>query len=107
MTTDLQSTIGTTTTDESGSGSTSATVEAVSPRKPSFPPKPSMTSPTFPSSTKPKGMQLGGTKSQQKIVSAVLAEEWADEAADGNPSPWGTDDLIDINADQDDWSMFY
>jgi SCY1-like protein 1 len=50
--------------------------------------------------SKPKGMQLGGH------VSSTLshAAEWAAEAEVEAPNPWGNDDLMDINADQDDWS---
>lgn len=53
-------------------------------------------------------MQLGANKVPTGVASAALASKLADEVAaseginDGNP--WGTDDLIDINADQDDWS---
>ena len=45
-------------------------------------------------------MQLGGH------VSSTLshAAEWAAEAEVEAPNPWGNDDLMDINADQDDWS---
>jgi len=52
--------------------------------------------------SKPKGMQLGGH------VSSTLshAAEWAAEAEVGTSNPWGNDDLMDVNADQDDWSAF-
>lgn len=45
-------------------------------------------------------MQLGGH------VSSTLshATEWAAEAEVEMSNPWGTDDLMDVNADQDDWS---
>jgi SCY1-like protein 1 len=47
-----------------------------------------------------KGMQLGGHKA---LASAAIADDIAaSEGLDGNP--WGTDDLMDVNADQDDWS---
>lgn len=74
-----------------------------------------VTSPSFVSATRPsassraKGMQLGANKVPTGVASAALASKLADEVAaseginDGNP--WGTDDLIDINADQDDWSQ--
>ncbi|KAI0829897.1 ARM repeat-containing protein [Trametes gibbosa] len=53
-----------------------------------------------------KGMQLGATKVPSSISSIP---DWAEEAAaevdsshEGNP--WGNDDLMDVNADEDDWS---
>ncbi|KAI0717280.1 hypothetical protein C8T65DRAFT_726309 [Cerioporus squamosus] len=63
----------------------------------------SLTSPS-----KGKGMQLGATK----VLSHVPAiPDWAEEAAaeiETSPSanPWGNDDLMDVNADEDDWSAF-
>lgn len=51
--------------------------------------------------SKSKGMQLGANR----VPAAVLAEQWAEESS-SNDNPWGNDDLIDINADQDDWSSF-
>lgn len=52
------------------------------------------------SNSKSKGMQLGGH------VSSTLshATEWAAEAEIETHNPWGNDDLMDVNADQDDWS---
>jgi SCY1-like protein 1 len=55
-------------------------------------------------------MQLGTNKVSASLATASLAAQLTEEAAaeegtDGNP--WGTDDLIDINADQDDWSKLY
>ena len=50
-------------------------------------------------------MQLGASKVP---AAASLAVQWEEEAAaeEGiQDNPWGTDDLIDINADEDDWSM--
>ena len=32
------------------------------------------------------------------------AAEWAAEAEVETSNPWGNDDLMDVNADQDDWS---
>ena len=57
------------------------------------------------SASKGKGMQLGATK---MATSASSVPDWAEEAAaelettKGNP--WGNDDLMDVNADDDDWS---
>lgn len=58
--------------------------------------------------SKTKGMQLGATKTP---ISSQISVDWAEEAAaeaeaeeTGGANPWGTDDLMDVNADQDDWS---
>ncbi|KAG6862350.1 hypothetical protein C0995_016048 [Termitomyces sp. Mi166 len=55
--------------------------------------------------SRPKGMQLG-PKVPLSTTSAVVAEQWADDTT--YPvrieNPWGNDDLIDVNADEDDWS---
>ncbi|OCH90251.1 ARM repeat-containing protein [Obba rivulosa] len=55
-----------------------------------------------------KGMQLGAHKVPASVSAAALAAEWADEAvADAAQiNYWGSDDLMDVNADQDDWSAF-
>ncbi|KAF8893945.1 hypothetical protein BD779DRAFT_1753347 [Infundibulicybe gibba] len=53
-----------------------------------------------------KGLQLGANKTPQ---SRVLAEQLAEEIEAGereDSNPWGNEDLIDVNADQDDWSAF-
>lgn len=55
-------------------------------------------------------MQLGANKVPGGISISALADQLADEAAasasvEGNP--WGSDDLIDVNADDDDWSEFH
>ncbi|KAI0344760.1 ARM repeat-containing protein [Trametopsis cervina] len=62
------------------------------------------------SSSKAKGMQLGASKIP---ASSQVAVDWAEEAAaeaeaegSGQANAWGTDDLMDVNADQDDWSAF-
>jgi len=66
----------------------------------------STATPSTSSTSAVKGMQLGKGKTPASVASAALAAQLAEEVAmtepDGNP--WGTDDLIDINADQDDWS---
>ena len=54
-------------------------------------------------------MQLGASKVPANILAEELAQEVAAEVAAEDHidhNPWGTDDLIDINADQDDWSTF-
>ncbi|KAG6829451.1 hypothetical protein H0H92_004511 [Tricholoma furcatifolium] len=55
-----------------------------------------------------KGMQLGGNRLPISATATILAEQWADEATESAAAdnPWGNDDLIDINADEDDWSAF-
>lgn len=51
-------------------------------------------------------MQLGANKVPAGVSAAALPAELADEAAadSGDANPWGSEDLIDVNADQDDWS---
>ncbi|KAF7321448.1 Protein kinase domain-containing protein [Mycena kentingensis (nom. inval.)] len=60
-----------------------------------------------PTPSKGKSMQLGAHKVSAAAAAAALAQQLAEEAAadnvDGNP--WG-DDLMDVNADEDDWSAF-
>lgn len=59
------------------------------------------------SSSRAKGMQLGASKVPAGLAAASLAAQLAEEAATEEgvqDNPWGTDDLIDINADEDDWS---
>ncbi|KAG2091950.1 uncharacterized protein F5147DRAFT_722621 [Suillus discolor] len=48
-----------------------------------------------------KGLQLGGNKAP----TSTLADEVANEAGQGSSRLWN-DDLIDINADEGDWSAF-
>ena len=57
-------------------------------------------SPSEVGGSKPKGMQLGG-----HVPSTLShAAEWAAEVEVEPSSLWGNDDLMDVNADQDDWS---
>jgi SCY1-like protein 1 len=68
---------------------------------------PSSIGKAFGTAPRSKGMQLGASKTPASVAAASLAAQLEEEAAteegiDGNP--WGTDDLIDINADEDDWS---
>lgn len=62
-----------------------------------------------PTPSKSKAMQLGAHKVPASVAAAALVEQLAEEAAaaesDGNP--WGNDDLIDVNADEDDWSLIF
>jgi len=54
-------------------------------------------------------MQLGASKVPASVAAASLAAQLEEEAASEEGvevNPWGTDDLIDINADEDDWSAF-
>ncbi|CAK5281427.1 unnamed protein product [Mycena citricolor] len=63
-----------------------------------------------PKPSKSKAMQLGANKIPPSVAAAALAEQLAEEAAasaadiDGNP--WESEDLMDVNADADDWSAF-
>ncbi|EPT02574.1 hypothetical protein FOMPIDRAFT_1022743 [Fomitopsis schrenkii] len=64
------------------------------------------------SSSKAKTMHLGANKapassSLSDWAMEAAAEAESEEAAHaGGVNPWGNDDLIDVNADQDDWSAF-
>lgn len=54
-----------------------------------------------------KGLQLGGASRGKANNSAIadFAKELEDEISmPGGDNPWGNDDLMDVNADQDDWS---
>ncbi|KAJ7782912.1 hypothetical protein B0H16DRAFT_1494832 [Mycena metata] len=61
-----------------------------------------------PTPSKSKAMQLGAHKVPASVAAAALVEQLAEEAAaaEGDSNPWGNDDLIDVNADEDDWSAF-
>ncbi len=59
-------------------------------------------------STSSSGMKLGGVKSKPPgpSIADVLADEWQDADDTGVENAWGNDDLIDVNADTDDWAAF-
>lgn len=59
------------------------------------------------SASRAKGMQLGASKVPASVAAAALAAQLEEEAAAEESNPWGTDDLIDINADEDDWSQCF
>ncbi|KAG6866653.1 hypothetical protein C0991_000763 [Blastosporella zonata] len=67
-----------------------------------------LSSPPVQSVSRAKGMQLGANKVPLSTTATILAEQWADDTADSasTENPWGSDDLIDINADEEDWSAF-
>ena len=52
------------------------------------------------------GMKLGGTAAKAKPTSLVdtIAGEWDED--DDAANAWGNEDLIDVNADDDDWAAF-
>lgn len=54
------------------------------------------------------GMKLGATKAKapSSSLADTLAGEWDDADDGGVENAWGTDDLIDVNADEDDWAAF-
>lgn len=63
------------------------------------------------SSTKAKSMHLGANKvpassSLSDWAMEAAAEAESEEASHAGVNPWGNDDLIDVNADQDDWSAY-
>lgn len=54
-----------------------------------------------------KGLQLNSSRHSTSFTAGILTDELLEEATasatiDGNP--WGSDDLIDVNADDGDWS---
>ena len=51
-------------------------------------------------------MQLGGNKQTSALKTAALAAELAGEVEAEAVNAWGNDDLMDVNADDDDWSAF-
>lgn len=66
-----------------------------------------------------KGLQLGGAGKARANTEAIadFARELEDEmnmpggdwgagGGGGGENPWGNDDLMDVNADEDDWSAF-
>ena len=59
---------------------------------------------TTPGLVQPKGLQLGGSKASAKSVAAQLAEQVA--AEEGGNNIWVNGDLMDVNADEGDWSKF-
>ncbi|WVR00194.1 hypothetical protein IAU59_007336 [Kwoniella sp. CBS 9459] len=63
-------------------------------------------SPLVGSSSTHSGLKLGGKKATpaKSSLADTLAGEWEEE--DETANAWGTDDLIDVNADDDDWSAF-
>lgn len=93
---DLQSTIASTSDGRTsilpiGNGPALGTSEEIQPR-------------TTPStgSVQPKGLQLGGRKTNAQTVAAQLAGQVA--ADEGGNNTWSNNDLIDMNADEGDWS---
>lgn len=52
------------------------------------------------------GMKLGAAKKPAVSTSVAdsVAAEWEDDGSAANA--WGNDDLIDVNADEDDWAAF-
>lgn len=69
----------------------------------------SSVSPVVASSQGAKGnpLRLGVNKSSSNIPIDSLVNEFAEDAAftTTQDNPWGSDDLMDVNADNDDWSM--
>lgn len=63
----------------------------------------SQTVPTSQTAMKTKAMQLGANKVPGDIALHILGEEATTSSA-MEENPWGPD-LIDVNADEDDWSM--
>ncbi|KAG5352188.1 hypothetical protein C0989_003269 [Termitomyces sp. Mn162] len=59
-------------------------------------------------SSRVKGMKLGSNNIPLSATAAILAGQWTDDNTESvrTENPWGNDDLIDVNADEDDWSAF-
>jgi SCY1-like protein 1 len=53
-------------------------------------------------------MKLGGVKPKtvKASLADTLADEWNDEDDGEVENAWGNEDLIDVNADEDDWAAF-
>ncbi|KAJ3480112.1 hypothetical protein NLI96_g8583 [Meripilus lineatus] len=66
-----------------------------------------LSSPTG-TTSKARAMQLGGSKPSTSESLSKMAAEWAEEAEASTTleQSWAGDDLMDVNADQDDWSAF-
>jgi SCY1-like protein 1 len=64
--------------------------------------------PNLVTSSRGKGLQLGGGSKKAANTNAIadFAKELEDEIMASNDNPWGNDDLMDVNADQDDWSEY-
>lgn len=74
---------------------------------PADPPRPAPPSKVASFGGRPQGMKLGGgPKKPTTSLVDELAGEW-DEGGWGNETGgWGNDDLINVNADEDDWTAF-
>ena len=90
MQTTISSTVVTPTLDGRSSPLFSAPMSSISPSA---------------NTSRTKGLQLGGNKPSSSGLAAQLAEEVANEAGEGTNRLWN-DDLIDINADEGDWSTY-
>ncbi|TFY50781.1 hypothetical protein EVG20_g11331, partial [Dentipellis fragilis] len=66
----------------------------------SAPPTPSASSLSVPTS-KSRGLQLGAHKTPHSVLPHELEDELADES-----NAWVDGDLMDVNADEDDWTAF-
>jgi SCY1-like protein 1 len=53
-----------------------------------------------------KGLQLGTNKATAGIILAAQLAEEAAAREDVDNNAWGPGDLMDVNADQDDWSQW-
>ena len=55
---------------------------------------------------KGNALRLGANKASSSLAIDSLVNKLAEEAAESVTNPWGSDNLIDMNADADDWGMF-
>ena len=80
--------------------------EILQPHSSSFQSSPVVAS--FQGAPKGNALRLGANKASSSIAIDSLVNKLAEEAAESatiEGNPWGSDDLIDINADADDWGM--
>jgi SCY1-like protein 1 len=70
--------------------------------------QPSPVIPSSQGSAKGNVLRLGANKASSSMAIDSLVNKLTEEAAASatiEDNPWGSDDLIDMNADNDDWGM--
>ncbi|KAJ7209598.1 ARM repeat-containing protein [Mycena pura] len=61
-----------------------------------------------PAVSRTKAMHLGAHKVPASVAASALVEQLAQEvAAETEGNPWGNDDLMDVNVDDDDWGLVF
>jgi SCY1-like protein 1 len=77
--------------------------EILPPHSASFQSSPAVASPQ--GAAKGNALRLGANKPSSSIAIDSLVNKLTEEFATTEGNPWGSDDLIDMNADADDWGM--